>query len=130
MRRNRKREPLRVGTVGRSLLICGCVAVIGLAYVWQKNQIYRLGDEIKKREAALSANEKRTAMLAAQLAHLKSPALLEQRCQQYNLGLVAPHENQVVRLYEPGAEWDAQLPTPSAPVKPASRSTTTKVARR
>lgn len=117
MRRNRKREPLRVSTVGRSLLICGCVAVVGLAYVWQKNQIYRLGDEIKKREAALSAGEKRTAMLAAQLAHLKSPALLEQICQKYNLGLVAPRENQIVRVYGPGSEWDTQLAKAPAPVK-------------
>lgn len=120
---------MRGGTVGRSLLICGCIAGVGLAYVWQKNQIYRLGEEIKKRETAFSASEKRTAMLAAQLAHLKSPAQLEQRCQQHNLGLVAPHEAQVVRLYEPGAEWDTQLPA-AAPVKPASRPQTTKVARR
>ena len=117
MRRNRKREPLRVGTVGRSLLICGTVAVVGLAYVWQKNQIYRLGDEIKKREAALSAGEKRTAMLAAQLAHLKSPAQLEQRCQQYNLGLLSPRENQIVRVYEPGPEWDVQFARNPLPVR-------------
>lgn len=117
MRRNRKREPLRVGTVGRSLLICGTVAVVGLAYVWQKNQIYRLGDEIKKREAALSAGEKRTAMLAAQLAHLKSPAQLEQRCQQYNLGLSSPRENQIVRVYEPGPEWDVQFVRTPSPVR-------------
>jgi hypothetical protein len=85
------------------------VAVIGVFYVWQKNQIYRLGDEIRKREATLSAAEKRNTMLAAQLAQLKSPALLESRCQQYNLGLVAPHESQMVRLLEPGAEWDARF---------------------
>jgi len=121
---------LRGGTVGRSLLICGCIAGVGLAYVWQKNQIYRLGDEIKKRETAFSASEKRTAMLAAQLAHLKSPAQLEQRCQQHNLGLVAPHETQVVRLYEPGAEWDTQLPASTSPAKPASPRSTTRVARR
>ena len=127
MRRNRKREPLRVGTVGRSLLICGCVAVVGLAYVWQKNQIYRLGDAIKKREAAFSAGEKRTAMLAGQLAHLKSPAQLEQRCQQYNLGLIAPRENQIVRLYEPGAEWDVQFARATQPTKPAPRGTPVKV---
>jgi hypothetical protein len=108
MRRNRKREPLRFGTVGRSLLICGGVAIVGLAYVWQKNQIYRLGDEIRKREAALIASEKRNTVLAGQIAHLKSPAQLEARCRGYNLGLGAPRESQVVRLYEPGAEWDVQ----------------------
>src|SRR5438876_692087 len=114
MKRNRKREPLRFGTVAKSLFACVCVAGIGLGYVWQKNQIYRLGDEIKKREAALAAGQKRNTMLGAQLAHLKSPAQLEIGCQQYNLGLVAPKENQVVRLIEPGADWDSKV-VPSTP---------------
>ncbi len=126
MKQNRKREPLRVGTVSRSVLACVCIAVVGVAYVWQKNQIYRLGDDLKKREAAVSAAEKRNTMLAAQLAQLKSPALLEARCQQYGLGLVAPREQQMVRLPEPGPEWDAKLLTPAATVpattKPSAAS--------
>jgi len=116
MKRNRKREPLRFGTVTRSLVVCVCVAVSGLCYVWQKNAIYRLGDEIKKRETALSSAQQRNLMLAAQLAHLESPVELEQTCQQYNLSLVAPKENQVVRLYEPGPEWDVQMA--NAPLAP------------
>ncbi len=117
MRRNRKREYLRFGTVTKSLVACMCIGVSGLGYVWQKNAIYRLGDDIKRREAALSSAQKRNTMLAAQLAHLQSPALLETKCQQYNLGLVAPKENQVVRLYEPGQEWDLQMA--NAPLPPS-----------
>lgn len=109
MKRNRKRESLKFGAVARSVVVCVCVAMTGLGYVWQKNQIYRLGDEIKKREATLLAAQKRNTMLAAQLASLKSPAQLEARCQQYNLGLVPLRENRVVRLLEPGPEWDAQF---------------------
>jgi len=116
MKRNRKREPLRFGTVTRSLVVCVCVAVSGLCYVWQKNAIYRLGDEIKKRETALSSAQKRNLMLAAKLAQLESPVQLEETCQQYNLSLVAPRENQVVRLYEPGPEWDVQMA--NAPLAP------------
>jgi hypothetical protein len=103
-----------------------CIAISGLCYVWQKNAIYRLGDEMKRREATLSSAQKRNTMLAAQLAHLQSPAQLESRCQQYNLSLVAPKESQVVRLYEPGQEWDLQManaPLPAQPqVWPRSRS--------
>ncbi|MGH8599011.1 MAG: hypothetical protein ACREXT_20375 [Gammaproteobacteria bacterium] len=113
MKRNRKREPLRFGTVAKSLGACVCIAVIGLGYVWQKTQIYRLGDDIKKREATLLATQKRNSMLAAQLAHLKSPAQLEARCQQQGVALVAPREDQVVRLYEPGPEWDALATIPA-----------------
>ncbi len=130
MRSNRKRESLRFGNVAKSLFTCLAVATIGVGYVWQKNQIYRLGDEIKKRETAFSAAEKRNTMLAAQLARLKSPVDLEARCQQINLGLVAPKEAQTIRLIEPGPEWDARfLPAvqPAAaqktgkPVKPATK---------
>ena len=117
MRSNRKRESLRFGNVAKSLFTCLAIATIGVGYVWQKNQIYRLGDEIKKRETAFAAAEKRNTMLAAQLAQLKSPLYLEARCQQANLGLVAPKETQTIRLLEPGSEWDARfLPT----VAPAS----------
>jgi cell division protein FtsB len=128
MKRNRKREQLRFGTVTKSLAVCICIAMSGLGYVWQKNTIYRLGDDIKKRETTLSSAQKRNLMLAAQMAHLESPAQLEAQCQQYNLSLVAPKENQVVRLYEPGPEWDLQManaplpaqtqqPTPGSQVK-------------
>lgn len=138
MRRNRKREPLRLGSVARSLMVCGCIAVAGLTYVYQKNQIYRLGDDVKKREGTLLALDKRNSMLAAQLAQFKAPAYLEARCQQYSLGLTAPRDTQVVRLPEPGAEWDmtapkvAALPA-SAPVAkqlPAKKPVKKVVARR
>jgi hypothetical protein len=120
-----------LGTVARSVVTCICVAVIGLAYVWQKNQIYKLGDELKKREAAFAAAEKRNTMLAAQLAQLKSPSFLEARSQQYNLGLVAPRETQMVRLYEPGAEWDARvLPVVAQAQKQARNSPAKVVAQR
>ena len=117
MKRNRKREQLRFGTVTKSLAVCICIGVSGLGYVWQKNTIYRLGDDIKKRETALSSAHKRNLMLAAQMAHLESPAQLEAECQQYNLSLVAPKENQVVRLYEPGPEWDMQMANAPLPAQ-------------
>jgi hypothetical protein len=102
---------------------CASIAAIGVGYVRQKNQIYRLGDEIKKREQALLATEKRNTNLAAQLARSKSPKYLEAQCQQYNLGLTAPSEQQMVRLLEPGPEWDARvLPVVQAARKPANRT--------
>ena len=133
MKRNRKREPLRVGTVAKTLLVCVCLAGVGLGYVWQKNQIDRLGDEIRRREATLAAIQKRNALLTAQLAHLKSPAILEARCQQYNLGLTAPHDSQIIRLTEPGPEWDAEpgkVAATSPPPPPASRARQKVLARR
>jgi cell division protein FtsB len=106
--------------VAKTVLVCVVVAGTGLGYVWQKNQIYRLGDEIKRREAALTGLEKRNTVLAAQLAQLQSPGQLETRCQQYNLGLTAPRESQMIRLYEPGPAWDTQ-PIRMATTPPAPR---------
>lgn len=130
MRRNRKRESLPTSAVARTLLACVCVAGVGLGYVWQKTQIYRLGDEIKKRESVLLAVEKRNSMLAAQLAYMKSPAQLETQCLQSRLGLVAAREAQVVRVYEPGTEWDGRFIKPApAPAQAAATGQRT-VARR
>lgn len=117
MHRNRKRESLHGGVVAKSLLACLYFAAVGMGYVWNKNQVYRLGDEIKRREAELASIEKRNTVLAAQLAHLKSPAQLEARNQEYQLGLQPPRQGQVIRVYEPGAEWDAlarRAPAPHA----------------
>jgi cell division protein FtsB len=97
-----------LGVLVRVLLGCVYFAAIGLGYVWNQNQIYRLGDEIKRREATLAALEKRNAMLAAQLAQLKSPGFLESRNQQYQLGLVPVREAQTVRLWEPTAAGESQ----------------------
>ena len=127
MKRNRKRGPLRFGTVAKSVFTCICIAGIGVGYVWQKNQVYRLGDEIKKRESVLLAAEKRNAMLEAQLAQLKSPSFLEARCQQYNVGLVSPRENRVVRLYEPGPEWDTKFTLPVMQVQTLPGTAASKV---
>jgi hypothetical protein len=121
MKRNRKRESLRFGTVTKSLVACICVAVAGLGYVWQKNAIYRLGDEIKRREASLSSAQKRNLILASKLAQLESPVELEVKCQQYNLGLVAPKEGQVLRLPEPGPEWDMQMANAPLPPRTPTR---------
>ena len=127
MRRNRRREPLRAGTVARTVLACVVVGGAGLGYVWEKNQIYLLGDEIKHREATLTALQKRNTVLGAQLAQLQSPGHLEARCQQHNLGLTAPRESQMVRLYEPGPAWDTQpirmtaAPPPQSPRMVARR---------
>ncbi len=109
LQRNRKRASLHTGVIARSLLACLYVAAVGVGFIWYKNQIHRLGDEIRKHEATLAAMEKRNAMLAAQLAQLKSPAYLEARCREYGLELAAPRAGQMVRVVEPTAAWEAQL---------------------
>jgi hypothetical protein len=49
LQRNRKRASLHYGVIAKSLLACLYVAAVGVGFVWYKNQLHRLGDEIKKR---------------------------------------------------------------------------------
>jgi len=73
MKRNRKRESLRFGTVTKSLVVCTCVAISGLGYVWQKNAIYRLAMRSRNGRRRSPRRIKRNLMLAAQMAHLSHP---------------------------------------------------------
>ena len=111
MKQNRKREPLRVGTVSRSVLTCVCIAAIGVAYVWQKNQIDRLGMQIREREKSLAKMKRDNENLGNQIAFLHSPVMIDRRAKELNLGLAPATPLQVVRLTE----------TPVAPEKNGSR---------
>ncbi|MDW8343673.1 MAG: hypothetical protein RMM51_04190 [Verrucomicrobiae bacterium] len=106
--RNRRRQPWLGGTIARALLVCLYAGGLGIGYVWNQNQIHRLGDEIKKREQLLAQLERRNAWWAAQLAQLRSPAQLELFNRAHQLGLVPIRENQTVRVWEPTPAMEAQ----------------------
>jgi hypothetical protein len=75
-----------------------CASAIG--YVWQKNEIVRLGRQISERERHLLQIERDNQSLADQLAILHSPLMLDRRVQELNLGLGPAQPMQVVRLSE------------------------------
>jgi len=72
-----------------------------VGYVWQKNQIYELGKQIKQRELRLASLEDQKEKLNKQLATMRSPSFLENRIKELNLGLTQPQPSQVWRLKEP-----------------------------
>lgn len=94
--------------VARTTLVCLYAGGLGIGYVWNQNQIHRLGEEIKKREQQLMQLERRNAWWAAQLAQLRSPAQLESFNQAHQLRLVPIREQQVVRIWEPTAAMETQ----------------------
>jgi hypothetical protein len=75
-----------------------------VGYVWQKNQIYELGQQIKKRETRLSQLHDQNEVLSKQLATLRRPAFLLDRIEKLNLGLGPPQPGQVFRLDEPSRD--------------------------
>ncbi len=103
MAKNRKNESV-VLRFGPALKAFALIAVIGgasVGYVWQKGQIEMLGRQIKEREMRLVELRDQNKKLRDNLAMMKSPAMLEQRMNKLNLGMVMPQAKDVWRVAEP-----------------------------
>jgi len=114
MARNRKHQSaaIRFGPALKALLLCVLIGGSGVGYVWQKSQINDLGRQRAKRERVLTQLRDQNKKLRDQLAMLQTPAKLDQRVRELNLGLGLPDASQVVSLPEP-AGW------PSANLEPS-----------
>ena len=106
MARNRKSQSaaIRFGPALKAFLLCLLIGGSGVGYVWQKDQIARLGQQIKSREASLARLEEVNEKLRKQLLLMRSPRFLEMRNRDLNLGLVAPQPAQVWRMSEPAPD--------------------------
>ncbi len=110
MARNRRYQTaaIRFGPVLKAFLLCLLIGGAGVGYVWQKDQIYQLGQQINKRELRLLDLTEQNEKLRKQLGTICSPRVLERRIQVLGLGLGPPQPAQVWRLAEPAPE----LPRP------------------
>jgi cell division protein FtsL len=108
MARNRKYQSaaIRFGPALKAFLLCLLIGGSGVGYVWQKNQIYELGQQIRKREQELMALENQNETLRKQLANLCSVSSLLARVNELNLGLVPP---------QPQQKWLLKLPPADSP---------------
>lgn len=106
MARNRKSQSaaIRFGPALKALLLCLLIGGSGVGYVWQKEQIAKLGVRINKSEANLKSLEKKNEVLRRQLADMRSPLYIRQQIKKEGLGLVLPQDNQILRLPEPVPE--------------------------
>src|SRR5262250_1341839 len=102
MARNRKYQSaaIRFGPAVKAFLLCLLIGGSGVGYVWQKNQIFDLGQEIRKREKLLAELESQNDKLKRQFAWLQSPAYLEGRIKELNLGLSRPQPSKIWWLRE------------------------------
>jgi hypothetical protein len=119
MARNRKYQSaaIRFGPALKAFLLCLLIGGSGVGYVWQKDQISQLGQQIKKRELRLAELASQNERLRKQLAERRSPSFLEKRIQDLGLGLLPPQPAQIWRLTEPSREiprpdGDQQYATP------------------
>ena len=110
MARNRKYQSaaIRFGPALKAFLLCLLIGGSGVGYVWQKDQISQLGQQINKRELRLAELGNLNEKLKKQLAAMRSPRSLELHIQKLGLGLVPPQPAQVWRLTEPSREVPRQ----------------------
>jgi TolA-binding protein len=103
MAKNRKNQSaaIRFGPALKALFLCLLIAGSAVGFVWQKNQIYQLGQQIRQREIRLKQLQNDDQKLSDQLSILRSPTMLDRRARELNLGLAPAQPMQVMRLAEP-----------------------------
>ena len=102
MAKNRKNQAaaIRFGPALKASFLCLLIGGSAVGYVWQKNEIYRLGQQIRQRETKLAQLQNDNKRLGDQISILHSPVMLDQRAKELNLGLAPATPMQVVRLTE------------------------------
>ena len=102
MARNRKNQSVavRFGAALKVFLLCFFIGGSAVGYVWQKNQIFALGRQIKQGELRLEELSRQCKVASDQLAHLTSPRVLDARAKELNLGLGPPQPEQILRLVD------------------------------
>jgi uncharacterized protein involved in exopolysaccharide biosynthesis len=105
MAKNRKNQSaaIRFGPALKALFLCLLIAGSAVGYVWQKSQIYQLGQQIRQREIRLARLQNDDRKLSDQLSILRSPTMLDRRVRELNLGLSPAQPMQVLRLAEPAS---------------------------
>jgi hypothetical protein len=110
MAKNRKNQAaaIRFGPALKASFLCLLIGGSAVGYVWQKNEIYRLGQQIHQHEAKLKKLQDANRELNNQVSFLHSPVTLDQRAK--DLQLVPATPAQVVRLTEMPAPMDKSNP--------------------
>src|SRR6266478_5217773 len=112
MARNRKYRSavVRFGPALKAFGLCLLIGGSGIGYVWQKNQIYELGRQIRQREQRLKWLTDQNDKLSTQAATMRLTGYLEMRIKK--LGLVMPDASQKWRLTEPSRNPSGPAPEP------------------
>jgi len=126
MAKNRKNlsAAIRFGPALKALGLCLLIAGSAVGYVWQKSQIYQLGQQIRQREIRLKRLQNDNQKLGDQLSILLLPAMLDRRARELNLNLAPAQPMQVFRLMEPvPAPTDNRTLTRQLAARPAGAMT-------
>jgi cell division protein FtsL len=123
--KNRKNQSaeIRFGPVLKVVLLCSLICGSAIGYVWQKNQIVRLGRQITECESRVKQVKADNKILSDQIAFLKNPVMIDQRAKSLKLGLAPAQPTQVVRLSDGPLPPEPENPRQLAQ-RPATNLTT------
>ena len=108
MARNRKNDAdFRFTNVIAAVVLFALLVPPGIGFVWFKDQIDVMGDQIKRQETVLAELQRENRMRSDQLAALCLPEALDKQVKKMNLGLDRPTQAQIVRLTETPLETAA-----------------------
>src|SRR5437868_12805718 len=103
-KRRSQSAAIRFGPALKAVLLCMLIGGSGLGYVWQKEQIAKLGQLKKQKETRLAVVEDENDFLRKQLAKMRSFESIEDKIRTGGLGLGKPLDTQILRLPEPVPE--------------------------
>ena len=121
MNRKKGNKAVRFGPALKAVLICVVTCGLGLGYVWQKQQINSLGQQIKENEIKLEELRRENKRRGDNLAYLMSPQELDTRLRQLNLDLMVPRSEQIVVLQEQREPAPQSPMVGTEPIRTASR---------
>ena len=103
MAKNRKNSAsggVRIGPAVKAFFICLVIGSLAVCYVWQKRQIYSLGEKTVQLEKKLATLKRENEMRRQQMAMLQSLPYLDARVKELKLGLGVPTPDQILTLVE------------------------------
>lgn len=89
---------MRLGPLLIALGLCGCFCGAGMGYVWHRNRNEQLARLILRQTARLEQLRAANQIFERQLDELRSPRALEAAVHRWNLGLVMPQPEQILRI--------------------------------
>ncbi len=103
MAKNRKNSAgggVRFGPAVKAFFICLVIGSFGVTFVWQKRQIFTLGEKTGSLEKRLATLKRENEMRRQQMAMLHSLPYLDARVKELKLGLGVPTPDQILTLVE------------------------------
>jgi hypothetical protein len=97
----RQSNPLEAAKILKFLSLAFLIGLIGLAYVFLKNQQFVLAEEIRQTERAIRLVQSRNEVLLARVTELSSRPMLQKRIAEGFIQVVSIPVDRIARLTPP-----------------------------